>query len=128
MPIDIDKTFVFRIISIQNLEIELTKGLFCKNAGKNDKGYVSIGSQEVIGRRDTAIVKCYPDSVVNDYVPFYFSIRTPMLYNIITGHGVPKKPQEDIIYLCCKLTELATDDFQWCYTNGNPDFCHNQVF
>jgi hypothetical protein len=119
MPIDIDKIGVFRIVPIQNLEYILRDGLYCKNAGKNDKGFVTIGSKEIITQRDTRIVKCYPDTVVNDYVPFYFSVRTPMLYNIITGHGVPASPQQDIVYLCCKLGELATNDFQWCFTDGN---------
>ncbi|HMX88318.1 MAG: DUF4433 domain-containing protein [Saprospiraceae bacterium] len=119
MPIDIDKIWVFRILPIQNLEYILSDGLHCKNSGKKDKGFVTIGSKEIITQRDTRIVKCYPGTVVNDYVPFYFSVRTPMLFNIISGHGVPASPQKDIIYLCCKLSELATDDFQWCYTNGN---------
>ncbi len=119
MPIEIKKIVVFRIIPIQNLEHNLRGGLHCKNAGKADKGFVSIGSKEIISERDNRKVKCYPDTVVNDYVPFYFSIRTPMLYNIKTGHGVPPFPQRDIIYLCCKLHELATDDFQWCFTDGN---------
>lgn len=64
-------------------------------------------------------VKCYPDTVVNDYVPFYFSVRTPMLYNIHTGMGVPQRHQREIVYLCCRVTELATDKFQWCFTNAN---------
>jgi hypothetical protein len=119
MPIEIEKKWIFRIIPIQNLEHNLRDGLYCKNAGKNNSDFVTIGSKDVIDRRNSAIVKCYPDTVVNDYVPFYFSVRTPMLYNIITGHGVPPRPQEDIIYLCSKLSELATNDFQWCYTNGN---------
>lgn len=119
MPVDIAKIWVFRIIPIQNLEYILRDGLNCKNAGKKDKGFVTIGSKEIITQRDTRIVKCYPDTVVNDYVPFYFSVRTPMLYNIITGHGVPASPQKDIIYLCCKLSELATEGFQWCFTDGN---------
>lgn len=119
MPIDIDKIWVFRIVPIQNLEYLLRDGLHCKNAGKEDKGFVTIGSKEIITQRDTRIVKCFPDTVVNDYVPFYFSVRTPMLYNIVTGHGVPASPQRDIIYLCCRLSELATEDFQWCYTDGN---------
>lgn len=93
--------------------------MHCKNAGKKDKGFVTIGSSEIITQRDTRIVKCFPDTVVNDYVPFYFSVRTPMLYNIITGHGVPASPQKDIIYICCKLNELVTGDFQWCFTDGN---------
>ena len=119
MPIDIDKIWVFRIIPIQNLEYILRDGFHCKNAGRKDKGFVTIGSKEIITQRDTRIVKCYPETVVNDYVPFYFSVRTPMLYNIVTGHGVPASPQKDIIYICCKLSELATDDFQWCFTDGN---------
>lgn len=97
MPIDINIIGVFRIIPIQNLELILSNGLYCKNAGKKDNGYITIGSTDIITQRDTRIVKCFPDTVVNDYVPFYFSIRTPMLYNIITGHGVPPSPQKDII-------------------------------
>jgi hypothetical protein len=87
-----------------------------------------MGSTDVIGRRDNKIVKCYPDYVVNDYVPFYFSKRTPMLYNIITGHGVKTFPQKDIIYLCCKFTDLACDKFNWCYTNGNAAVAITKFF
>jgi hypothetical protein len=119
MPVDVNEIWVYRIIPIQNLEYILRDGLHCKNAGKTDRGFVTIGSKEIITQRDTRIVKCYPDTFVNDYVPFYFSVRTPMLYNIKTGVGVDPFPQESIIYLCCKLSELATDDFQWCFTDGN---------
>jgi hypothetical protein len=116
---DTNKIWVYRITPIQNLEHNLRNGLHCKRANRIDNGFVTIGSKDVINRRDKAIVKCFPDTVVNDYVPFYFSYRTPMLYNIITGYGVPAVPQGDIVYLCCRLNELATDTFQWCYTNGN---------
>ena len=119
MQIEADKIWVYRITPLQNLEYLLRDGLHCKSANKKDKGFVIIGSKEIISQRDTRIVKCYSETVVNDYVPFYFSVRTPMLYNIVTGHGVPPTPQEDIIYLCCKFIELATDDFQWCFTDGN---------
>ena len=119
MSVDINRKGIFRIVPIQNLEYNLQNGLFCKNAGRTDDGFITIGSKEIISERDRRIVKCYPDTVVNDYVPFYFSKRTPMLYNIITGHGVPKFSQEDIVYLCFKLTEMAVDDFQWCFTDGN---------
>ena len=118
-PIDADKLGVYRIIPIQNLEHILRNGFYCKNAGKKNSGFVSIGNKEIINQRDTRIVKCYPDTVVNDYVPFYFSVRTPMLYNIITGHGVPAIPQKDIIYICCRLNQFTTATFQWCFTDGN---------
>lgn len=130
MVVEKEDIWVYRIISIQNLEYDLKHGLYCKNAGRINPDYVSIGSQEIISRRDNVVVQCFPDTVVNDYVPFYFSVRTPMLYNIITGHGVEAKPQEEIIYLCFRLVELAKNEFQWCFTDGNASqaitgFCND---
>jgi hypothetical protein len=119
VPLDFNTLGIYRIIPIQNLEHDLQNGLFSKKNCIISPTYKRIGSKEVISRRDTVIVKCYPDTVVNDYVPFYFSTRTPMLYNIITGNGVPAFPQKEIIYLCCKVIDLAKDQFQWCYTDGN---------
>jgi hypothetical protein len=77
------------------------------------------GSTEIIAYRDSVAVKCYPETKVNEYVPFYFGVRTPMLYKIKTGHGVQQLQQSDIIYLCCKFNELTEGNLQWCYTNGN---------
>lgn len=119
MPIDISKIWVYRIIAVQNLSQDLKNGLFSKNAAKPDSSRLVIGSSEIITARDSRIVKCYPDTVVNDYVPFYFSVRTPMLYNIVTGLGVPKRPQNEIVYLAFRLEDLATDEFQSCFTNAN---------
>lgn len=107
------------MVAMPNLEHILRHGLYCKNECPNKKGFVTIGSKEIISQRDRVKVKCYPLTAVNDYVPFYFSVRTPMLYNIHTGHNVPAYPQRNIVYLCFKLTELATNEFQWCYTDGN---------
>lgn len=119
MSIEPEKIWVYRIIPIQNLECILRNGLYCKSANKKDDGFVTIGSEEIITERDVRVVKCYPETVVNDYVPFYFSVRTPMLYNIITGHGVKARPQKEIIYLCCKLEDFLSEEFQWCFTDGN---------
>ncbi len=119
MPVDPSKIWLFKIIPLQNLESVLEVGLFCKNAERDDAGYITLGSKEVITRRGATEVKCFKGTYVNDYVPFYFSVRTPMLYNIKTGHGVPPMPQENIIYLCFRLQDLITGEFQWCFTDGN---------
>jgi len=119
MTIQVNDIWVYRIIPIANLEIILNAGMHSKLSGVINEGFVSMGNTEIITERDKRIVKCYPNSVVNNYVPFYFSVRTPMLYNIITGYGVSSYPQQEIIYLCFKLTDLATDNFTWCYTDGN---------
>src|ERR1700733_6244302 len=120
MPIDIDSILVYRIIPIANLDDNLKNGLYSKNNSKAvAKNYKTIGNKEIIELRGVTRVKCYPNCFINDFVPFYFSIRTPMLYNIFTGKNVDYCSQSDIIYLCFKLTDLTTKKFRWCYTDGN---------
>jgi hypothetical protein len=111
--------FVFRFILIDNLEDDLINGLRSKNSAKPNPSRELITNSEIIDRRSSIEVTCHPGSYVNDYVPFYFSLKTPTLYNIITGKGVTKRKQADIIYLCYKLSDLTTDEFQWCFTDGN---------
>src|SRR5690606_17469284 len=119
MAIDINALFVHRIIPIQNLEDDLLNGIICKNKAKANAKRIVIGNTEIISERDNRQVTCFPGTFVNDFVPFYFSTRTPMLLNIKTGRGVPQRPQSEIIYLCFKLSDLATDKLEWCFTNGN---------
>lgn len=118
MTRDIGK-FVYRIIPIENLAFDLEFGLFSKNNAPKNPVRSIIGNTEIINERDNRSVKCYPGTVVNDYVPFYFSVRTPMLFNIATGMGVPERKQEDIVYLCILLNNIMCDGYQWCFTDGN---------
>ena len=119
MPIDINNLWVSRITHYQNLEYILQHGVYYRNNPNFPANYVNIGNPEIINSRDTIPVACYPGSMVNDYVPFYFAVRTPMLYNIRTGYGVDRHPQHEIIYLCCNVGQIVHSDLQWCFTDGN---------
>ena len=116
---DLNKIWVYRIISINNLEEDLRSGLYSKLNATEDPERTVIGNTDIISERDRRIVSCYPGTLVNNYVPFYFSVRTPMLFNIYTGRGVPKIPQSKIVYLAVRLCDIAKDDYQWCFTDGN---------
>lgn len=107
------------MIGIDNLEADLINGLYSKISAPIDPNRKAIGNAEIISERDRRKVSCYPDSVVNNYVPFYFSVRTPMLYNIFSGYGVEQIHQSKIVYLCIPLLDLALDDLEWCFTDGN---------
>ena len=120
MPVDPEKIWVYRIIHFQNLEYILKNGIYYRNSDQFDPNYINIGSAEIINHRDKVIVQCFPDTTVNRYVPFYFGVRTPMLYKIKTGHGgVEKRAQDEIIYLCCKISDIIKGPQQWCFTDGN---------
>jgi hypothetical protein len=116
MPVNIKELLVFRIIHVNNLAYILKHGIYCRNSHQVDPNYVNIGNTEIISRRDT--VEAITGGVVNDYVPFYFGMRSPMLYNIATGYKVPKLPQADIIYICCTVDSLVQLPV-WCFTDGN---------
>lgn len=119
MPKNINDLWVFRIIHRDNLEYILQNGIYYRNSFQTDPNYINIGSSEIINHRDTVPVKCYENRMVNEYVPFYFGVRTPMLYKIKTGNGVPKREQDEIIYLCCKVSDFVNSDLEWCFTDGN---------
>jgi len=115
MPKKINEINVYRIIHVDNLENILQNGIYYRNSENVDLNYKNIGSLEITDRRDKIKVKCYEDTMVNDYIPFYFGVRSPMLYKIKTGHGVSMIPQEEIIYLVCNFNELTDSHLQWLY-------------
>lgn len=129
MPINLDKIGVFRIIPLQNLEYILRDGLYCKNAGKKNKGFVTIGSKEIITQRDTRIVKCYPDTVVNDYVPFYFHYKMPMLYKIWHNEVADYTgTQEEIIYLVSSAEKIAELQLPFVFTDRHAYVAYLNFF
>ena len=59
-----------------------------------------------------------PGGHLNDYVPFYFSKHSVMLYNIHTGQveGVDVR-QEHVIYLVSTLERLEAHDIPFLFTS-----------
>ena len=118
MQRDINIIEVYRMIHCENLDSILHYGIHKENPS-NSNEYVNIGSPSIISYRSRVPVKCFPGTMVNDYIPFYFAVKTPMLYKIKTGHGVSQLPQDEIIYLVCNFKDIADSQSQWCYTDGN---------
>jgi hypothetical protein len=102
-----EKALIFRIVHKDNVGNVLQAGCSCKSAVGQHKAYVEIGNQELIQRRTLRIVPCAPGGTLSDYVPFYFTPYSPMLYNIKTGVGVPQKPLKDIVLLVSSLRHMA---------------------
>ncbi len=43
-----------------------------------------------------------------------------MLLNIITGYrGIKQYPQEELVYIVCKVGDIITHCPQWCFTDGH---------
>lgn len=100
------KALIFRIVHKDNMASIWEEGCRCRSEASKEE-YVEIGNQDLIAKRTTRQVPCGPGGTLADYVPFYFTPFTPMLYNIKTGHnGIPRKPIEDIVILVSSLHKL----------------------
>jgi hypothetical protein len=117
-----ERALIFRIIHRANLEWVLEHGLHCGNSATRSTGWVSIGNQELIGKRAHWPVKAAPGGVLNDYVPFYFTPFSVMMHNINTGwNGVAKHPKQDILILVAGLRRVAALGLTWLFTDSHAN-------
>lgn len=120
MAIDLTpaRALVFRITHIANLPWILDNGLHCKNADKRDPNFITIGNQEIIDKRHTRAVKINPYGTLSDYVPFYFTPKSMMAFNIKTGYnGIKQRANSEIIIMVSSLRDLDTAGSIFIFTN-----------
>lgn len=103
-----ERALIFRITHVKNTPWILRHGLTCANGSEVDPDFVSIGNPDLIAKRPHRVVGIPPGGTLADYVPFYFTPRTPMLLNIKTGWGgVKQRPNEEIVILVSSLLSLT---------------------
>jgi hypothetical protein len=117
-----ERALIFRIIHRANLPWVLQHGLHCGNSTTRSDHWVSIGNQELIGKRAHWPVAAGPGGLLNDYVPFYFTPFSPMMLAIRTGwNGVQKHPPQDIVILVSDLRRIATQGLTWLFTDTHAN-------
>lgn len=102
-----EKALIFRIIHAQNVPWVMDHGLHCRNSSIQDSNFRTIGNPDLIEKRHQGIVPISPGGTLSDYVPFYFTPSTPMMYNLTTGYGgIARCPNDDIVVLVSSLPRL----------------------
>lgn len=112
-----EKALIFRIVHKDNIGRVIKNGCHCRSTMAGKATYVEIGNQELIEKRTLRTVPCAPGGTLSDYVPFYFTPFTPMLYNIKTGYGVPKQPMSDIVILVSSLPRLQKQNIPFVFSD-----------
>ncbi len=103
-----NRALIFRITHIANLPWLLDHGLHCRNSAEFDPNFINIGNPDLIARRQLRHVPVPPGGTLSDYVPFYFTPYSLMLFNIKTGYGgVPRQPNDHIVILVSSLRKAA---------------------
>ena len=118
-----DREFCYRITHIDNLSLIIRDGICAKNHENASEDFVPIGNPEIINFRDQTPVRIQGYGYLSEYVPFYFTPRSIMLLNIITGYKepqVPKLPKEKILVIRCEIAKLA-EQCQCFFTDGQAN-------
>jgi hypothetical protein len=124
------KKYCYRITHINNLALLLQHGIVHKSHQNANKNYIDIGNQEIIDVRNSTLVKLSNYGMIGQYIPFYFTPKSLMLFNIITGYWHPKvvkRNASEILILRCLISDLTTLP-KWFFTDGQANDMASQHF
>lgn len=99
-----------------------SNGLFCdracQSAGVPVRG---VAYNDLKAKRAQTAVEAGPGGFLNDYAPFYFGPRAPMLLPYASGRvtGKPEN-QDEIIYLVSSTEAVAALRLPFAFTDGHP--------
>ena len=110
---------IFRIVHISNVTSILDHGgLHCQNSADLDPNYVNIGNTSLIDKRARRYVPIPPGGPLSDYVPFYFTPFSIMMYNIKTGYGgITRRDSTDIVIFVSSIHRLDELGVPFVFTN-----------
>jgi hypothetical protein len=112
-----EKGLIFRITHRDNVPWILDNGMHASNGEKSDPNYRNIGNVDLIGKRSRRAVAVPPGGTLSDYIPFYFTPFSIMMYNIKTGFNVKHVPNEEIVIFVSSLPRIAAQDIPLVFTN-----------
>ncbi len=112
-----ESALIFRITHRDNVPWILRNGLHSPNSTRTDPGFVSIGRPEIIETRRSRLVPVPPGGTLADYVPFYFTPYSPMMYNIVTGFGVTRLAPKEIVIITTSLPALVQAGKAFVFTD-----------
>lgn len=113
-----ERARIFRITHAANLRWILGNGVHSASSDHQDPDFVPIGNPELIGKRRHRALPAPHAGTLGDYVPFYFTPWSPMMFNIHTGHnGIPRQSNENIVVLVSSLERLTDRGVPFVFTD-----------
>lgn len=117
MPV-LDKTYLFRMTHIENIPHILQFGITHSTSANANPNFRPIGDRSLIATRNNYILN--NGKLLGEYIPFYFGVRTPMLYVVQKGFNmVPPTPAEDIVYCVSSVQKIADLNLGFIFTDGH---------
>jgi hypothetical protein len=117
MP-DLNKTYLYRMTHIENISDILQNGITHSTSTNANPNFVPIGDGSLIGTRNNFILN--NGRQLGEYIPFYFGVRTPMLYVMQNGFNmVTPVPAQNIVYCITSVQKIIEQQLDFVFTDGH---------
>jgi len=117
MP-DLNKIYLFRMTHIENIQHILQNGITHSTSVKANPNFVPIGDGSLITTRNNFLLN--NGRRLGEYIPFYFGVRTPMLYVVQNGFNmVAPTPSENIVYCVSSVQKIIDLQLDFVFTDGH---------
>lgn len=117
MP-DLNKIYLFRMTHIENIQHILQNGITHSTSANSNPDFVSIGDGSLIATRNDFLLN--NGRRLGEYIPFYFSVRTPMLYVVQNGFNMVAPTQaESIVYCVSSIKRIMDLQLDFVFTDGH---------
>ncbi len=126
MPLRPEERLIYHITDIDNLPAILSEGGLLSDEVMSQRDPTIIGHSHIKERRLTKIrVPSCGNRFVGEFVPFYFSPRSPMLYSINLGNtGRTPGCQKTIVHLVSRVRDAIALGMPWAVSDGNAGAFH----
>lgn len=116
--LELNEIYLYRMTHIENIPHILQHGITHLSSPNANPNFIPIGDVSLISTRNDFILT--NGRRLGDYIPFYFSVRTPMLYVIQHGFNmVAPTPSENIIYCRCSIQDILELQLDFVFTDGH---------
>lgn len=114
-------TPIIHMTHVDNLQSILARGGLSSTAALIAAGmaHTNIAYNSIQQQRAAKVVPCGPGGSLHDYVPFYFTRKSPMLYTINRGNVPCAGGQENIIHLVMTAQRAAARRLGFAFTDGH---------
>lgn len=123
-----EKALIWRIVHRDNIPWILENGLHCQNSQVLAPDYVTIGNSDLIDKRRQHEIPIAPGGTLADYVPFYFTPFSMMLFNIYTGRNVARRDNDEIVFLVSSLHRVQELGLRFVFTDAHAFLSYTSYY
>lgn len=123
-------TRIIHMTHVNNLASIVAQGCLASTATLLNvgTGHTNIAYSSIQQKRAAKVVPCGPGGSLHDYVPFYFTKRSPMLYTIHRGNVPCEGGQEHIIHLVTTAQQISALELGFAFTDGHGIMAYTDFY